>query len=500
MAWKEHSKRKHAAAVAAAKLASHKGGSMGSVDVLEQTEENVADRALQQNDISEYDTNDWTIILSESSYVPTSEDVGCLLRLEVSAVALSDGAVLAGPVLLFTEPVLSIPPAPPKRSLLSIPGPSGGGGMRFRVVTYNILAEVYATRQAYPYCDPWTLSWPFRSSILFQELEEAQGDVVCLQEVQADHYEQHLQPMMLKMGYDGIFKQKSRESMGQYGKVDGCATFWKRGKFMMLENYSIEFNDFARHAAEELGLDERESSRYINRLSKDNVAQIVLLEAISRSAVRLPRQSTQVCIANTHLYSNPTRPDVKLWQMCTLLQELENFVTQRDVALMLCGDFNSEPDSAVYDLTANGSMQSDHPEIESVNSSVRVLPDLNTLGHSLDIVSAMEVAIGEEPVFTNYTQKFKGCLDYMFYSPQRLRVMAISNIPEAQELEAQNGPGLPSAMYPSDHLLLCADVTFQASGNGAITRQQQQQMHLHNRGGNGNSPLRTKLRGGNGMR
>lgn len=52
-----------------------------------------------------------------------------------------------------------------------------------------------------------------------QELEDAQGDIVCLQEVQADHYEQHINPFMQKLGYDGMFKQKSRESMGQYGKV-----------------------------------------------------------------------------------------------------------------------------------------------------------------------------------------------------------------------------------------------------------------------------------------
>lgn len=51
------------------------------------------------------------------------------------------------------------------------------------------------------------------------ELYETQGDVVCLQEVQADHYEKFLYPAMVKDGYEGVFKQKSRESMGQYGKV-----------------------------------------------------------------------------------------------------------------------------------------------------------------------------------------------------------------------------------------------------------------------------------------
>jgi hypothetical protein len=29
-------------------------------------------------------------------------------------------------------------------------------------------------------------------------------------------------------------------------QVDGCATFWKRSKFILVENFCIEFNDIAR--------------------------------------------------------------------------------------------------------------------------------------------------------------------------------------------------------------------------------------------------------------
>lgn len=65
----------------------------------------------------------------------------------------------------------------------------------------------------------WNLSWPFRRKILFEELEDVQGDIVCLQEVQADHFEQDINPFMASLGYDGIYKTKSREYMGQYGKV-----------------------------------------------------------------------------------------------------------------------------------------------------------------------------------------------------------------------------------------------------------------------------------------
>jgi mRNA deadenylase 3'-5' endonuclease subunit Ccr4 len=52
-----------------------------------------------------------------------------------------------------------------------------------------------------------------------RELEEAQGDIVCLQEVQADHFDAHLKPFMDSLGYEGLYKMKSRDFGGQFSKV-----------------------------------------------------------------------------------------------------------------------------------------------------------------------------------------------------------------------------------------------------------------------------------------
>merc|ERR1719287_395156 len=76
---------------------------------------------------------------------------------------------------------------------------------------------------------------------------------------------------------------------------------------------------------------------FLNRVSKDNVAQLVVLElANPQLATRTNRDPiNQVCIANTHLYSNKEFPDVKLWQAWQLLQELENFALSRGTSLPL---------------------------------------------------------------------------------------------------------------------------------------------------------------------
>ena len=261
-------------------------------------------------------------------------------------------------------------------------------------------------------------------------------------------------------------------------QVDGCATFWKRNKFLQVENYCIEFNDIARQEIARLGLDDIDARKYMNRLSRDNIAQIVVLEVLKSTTSTIltsnnsSRNNQNICITNTHLYSNVQRADVKLWQAMNLIRELRQFITQRDLPLLLCGDFNSEPESAVYEYIMSGLIQSERSELNYYQGgdmgNVRILPDLHLLSHDLALTSVLHSSLGTEPMFTNYTQRFKGTLDYIFYSHSRIRVLAVSTLPDEHELCAVAGEGLPSACYPSDHLLLCCDVALIPSGTGSI--------------------------------
>lgn len=56
--------------------------------------------------------------------------------------------------------------------------------------------------------------------MIVQELVETQSDLMCLQEVQADHYETFLKNYFYDLGFDSLYKQKSRESM-----VSSCNIF-----------------------------------------------------------------------------------------------------------------------------------------------------------------------------------------------------------------------------------------------------------------------------------
>ena len=57
-----------------------------------------------------------------------------------------------------------------------------------RVVSYNILADVYAQTELsktvlYPYCAPYALQLDYRQSLVKKELAGYNADIICLQEV-----------------------------------------------------------------------------------------------------------------------------------------------------------------------------------------------------------------------------------------------------------------------------------------------------------------------------
>jgi CCR4-NOT transcription complex subunit 6 len=114
-------------------------------------------------------SEEWIEISREQLYVPGLEDVGRKLKLEAAAYSTETGELLMHRVVK-TDLVLARAPDPVKRPVVtSKTGPTGGGA-RFRIVTYNVLAEIYATQQQYPYCDLWALSWDYRFVIRYEQI------------------------------------------------------------------------------------------------------------------------------------------------------------------------------------------------------------------------------------------------------------------------------------------------------------------------------------------
>lgn len=68
---------------------------------------------------------------------------------------------------------------------------------------------------------------------------------------QADHWKDWLEPELRAIGFEGVYKQKTRESMGQDGKMDGCAILYRKQRFSLVEKHALEFNHVAMSRAKQ---------------------------------------------------------------------------------------------------------------------------------------------------------------------------------------------------------------------------------------------------------
>ena len=84
------------------------------------------------------------------------------------------------------------------------------------------------------------MSWQYRKRNLLRELLTHRADILCLQEVQSDHFQEYLNPELVAAGYTGIYKKKTTEIFtGNSYAIDGCATFFKKDKFTLVKKYEV---------------------------------------------------------------------------------------------------------------------------------------------------------------------------------------------------------------------------------------------------------------------
>jgi len=165
---------------------------------------------------------------------------------------------------------------------------------QFKVMNWNIFADIYATDSMYPYCEKWALAWSWRKELILMELKSG-ADIITLQEVQQDVYDDWLRPELLKNGYEGSYQQQTREPIFHEGKytTEGCATFWKTFRFRSMEKRVVELD---KEAAKELRKAAQDPEKSIKRVSKGNMALAVILEDLQMEGGRSRRR--MLCVTS----------------------------------------------------------------------------------------------------------------------------------------------------------------------------------------------------------
>jgi CCR4-NOT transcription complex subunit 6 len=331
---------------------------------------------------------------------------------------------------------------------------------QFKVMNWNVLADLYATESVYPYCEKWALSWSWRKHLILKELKSMAADIITLQEVQKDAFDDWFRPELAEAGYEGVFQQKKREPIFHRGKytAEGCATFYKTTRFKRVDKCIVDYDKLSGAEMRTLG-GNIDIEKGLQRLSKGNIALAVMLEDLHIKATHSgqaagPSGGHVLCIVNTHVLADPGYLDVKLWQAHLLVRTLDQ-LQDKSMPLLVCGDFNSTPESAVYEYLRQGTVRSDHEDLRT--DPCGLLKTLK-LGHSLRMSTAYETCNGREAQYTNYTEDFKGTLDYIWFTAESLAVLAISQVDDESQLTQETA--LPSSTRPSDHVSLVATFMF----------------------------------------
>ncbi|KAL9266810.1 Carbon catabolite repressor protein 4 homolog 1-like protein [Drosera capensis] len=414
----------------------------------------------------------WFEVGRSKTYTPSADDIGYTLKFECVVVDIQTKLPVGSPSQITTSHVIPAPTPPPRHlipvnvvdlmgNLIADFRQSSAGN--FTVLSYNILADVYATSESYSYCPSWALSWTYRRQNLLREIVGYRADIICLQEVQNDHFEEFFSPELDKHGYQAIYKRKTSEVSQT---LDGCATFFRRDRFSHVKKYEVEFNKAAQSLAEAV-VPNSQKKNALNRLVEDNVALIVVVEAkFNHQGADNPGKRQLLCVANTHVNVHQDLKDVKLWQVHTLLKGLEKIAASADIPMLVCGDFNSAPGSSPHSLLALGKVDAMHPDL--LVDPLGILRPHMKLTHQLALVSAyssfarsgieqrrrMDLSTNE-PLFTNCTRDFIGTNDYIFYTADSLTVDSLLELLDEDSL--RKNTALPSPEWSSDHIALLGE-------------------------------------------
>ncbi|KAF7394603.1 hypothetical protein HZH66_007777 [Vespula vulgaris] len=203
-----------------------------------------------------------------------------------------------------------------------------------------------------------------------------------------------------------------------------------------------------------------------------------------------PAQVQQpILVCTAHIHWDPEFCDVKLIQTMMLSNELRSILDQAgqsfrpghkpdssNVQLLLCGDFNSLPDSGVIEFLTSGRVAADHRDFKdlaykSCLQKISGCDKPNEFTHSFKLASAYSEDIMP---YTNYTFDFKGIIDYIFYSKQSMVPLGLLGPLSADWFREHKVVGCPHPHVPSDHFPLLVELEMTptvGTSNGLISRR-----------------------------
>lgn len=289
-----------------------------------------------------------------------------------------------------------------------------------QIVSYNILAD-YLNSHKYIMVDEKYLDNDNRIKLLLLKLKKLldnnKNTIVCLQEVGPMQLS-FLHVFFSKYNYSSInFKDLAIYYPNEY-KVT-----------------SVKINSIKKLANKYL----KGKDKLIEKVSNFNNAYIIIQLKT--------KHFKEITVCTTHITSNPKFSDIKILQSYLIARKLEKYKR-----VIFCGDFNSKPDSKVYELLNSGSTKYPYYgklKIKNKFSSFYKLlhgDELNITTHTSNL----------------FTRKFTETIDYIWITPDLIpiNILLVNTREEIDNnYKNKNKNFMPNKTEPSDHYCLAVNLS-----------------------------------------
>jgi CCR4-NOT transcription complex subunit 6 len=194
------------------------------------------------------------------------------------------------------------------------------------------------------YCPNQYLEWRYRLPHIAAELLHYNADILCLQEVETPVFQQQLEPLFHERGYVGLHHPRPSPP-GTPGPDEGVSLFFRSSLFNHVSSKKIVFSDESSAVFPQDAYSEDPSSSF----KASDFARVLARRREGAILALLQHKPSQryLVACSTHLFWDPTYPDVKAAQGAVLCAAAAAWMQQQlgeqqqQVPVIIGGDFNS---------------------------------------------------------------------------------------------------------------------------------------------------------------
>jgi len=297
----------------------------------------------------------------------------------------------------------------------------------FTIATFNTLRRHFGDHGK-DWVSDTSRSWNHRKPLLHHILQSFNADFICIQEGELNTFKEDYGDFMHTLGYNYVqARAKNQREKREHGHTKPTI-FYRQSRMKLL---------------------------WQQRRSRTILASFRLYDIYEKE------KHCIVYIINCHLRGGESEWEERFYQIRSALTKLriqmqKDKNSSKDTACILCGDFNSLPGEAVYELVVKGYLDDENRRKYIWKNKKKCK---SMFRHNIPFRDVWNIGNTKIPFthqwHTNENAIFSR-IDFIFYNSSTMATKAIRIPFTSEQKKKMISCGLPCEWHPSDHLPVVA--------------------------------------------